>query len=58
MNTQLDVLGHRIEMLEIRERTSSNLIDVMKTSTEVHEDEIAEELRHKITDCPDIDHAE
>lgn len=58
VNTNLDVLDHRIQMLEIRERTSSNLINAMKTSVVVHEDEMGKDLRNQITDCIDLDHAE
>lgn len=58
LNTNLNALDHRIELLEIRERTSSNLINAMKTSVVVHEGEIGKDLRNQITDCLDVDHAE
>ncbi|XP_062557191.1 uncharacterized protein LOC134222057 [Armigeres subalbatus] len=58
MNTGINALNHRIERLELRELTSSNLLNAMKTSIVVHEDEIGENLRNHITDCPDVDHAE
>lgn len=58
VNSSLKALDHRIEMLEIRERTSSNLISAMKSTVTVQEDEIGKQLRNDITDCPDLDHAE
>lgn len=45
VNSSLKALDHRIEMLEIRERTSSNLISTMKSTVTVQEDEIGKQLR-------------
>ncbi|XP_062713473.1 uncharacterized protein LOC134290366 [Aedes albopictus] len=58
VNSHLNALDHRIEMLEMRERTSNNLLNAMRTSVAVQEDEIGKDLRNEITDCPDLDHAE
>ncbi|XP_053691204.1 uncharacterized protein LOC128739731 [Sabethes cyaneus] len=54
----MNIVKHRLEALEIRDKLSENLINAMESSTNVQEDQQGKTLSMEITDTEDVDHIE
>nr|XP_029721445.1 uncharacterized protein LOC115262759 [Aedes albopictus] len=56
LNNSMKMFKTRLEALELRDKLSDSMIDAMKSTVKVQEDQLGEKLKAQVIDLEDVDH--